>query len=328
MARIFAGDKILKHPGRIAHWLEHGWTQPITWELDLTNRCNHRCPRCAGGRRPPDAQLTGDEAKHILGQLRRFGAKAVIFTGGGEPLLHPGFPDILAYAGELGFDIGVITNGSVMTAELAKLICEKATWCRVSLDGADAESYSYSHGMDGRALARVVRNMHLLGRYRAKATLGAGYLIDQKTMHTAEEACRMVREAGFDYIQFRPYHWDFTQIDPNVVTLSSDSFSVQLPAKYDDLGEPREYAVCYGIDFAGVVTATGRLTICCHSRGMGEFSFGNVLEQPLERVWLGEARRAAKARIDLEKCVPNCRCHPFNKILWRIKQEQPHQNFL
>jgi len=328
MARVFAGDKILKHPERIALWLEQGWTYPITWELDLTNRCNHRCPRCAGGRQPPHAQLSLTEALRVLRELKAFKAKAVIFTGGGEPLLHPELPSILCCAAEMGMEIGVITNGSVMTEQLAELICTKATWCRVSLDGVDAESYRYSHGMDERALATVVSNMELLGKHKAKATLGAGYLIDQNTMHTAKEACRIVQEAGFDYIQFRPYHWDFTPVDPGVTRFSSDSFSIELPAKYEDLGQSRGYDVCYGIEFVGVVQADGNLTLCCHTRGMPQFYFGNILEETLEEIWRGRAREEAKARIDLERCVPNCRCHPFNKILWHIKEKQIHANFL
>lgn len=328
MVKVFAGDKILKHPERIAHWLERGWIHPVTWELDLTNRCNHRCPQCAGGRQPESTQLSLSEAQRVLRELKAFRAKAVTFTGGGEPLLHPDFAAILSYASELGLDIGVVTNGSVMTEELADLICQRATWCRVSLDGADEESYRYSHGLDGRALARVISNMELLGKHKARATLGAGYLIDQNTMQTAERACRIVRETGFDYIQFRPYHWDYTPIAREVMAFSSDSFSVQLPAKYEDLGQPRQYGLCYGIEFVGVVQADGNLTMCCHTRGMPQFSFGNILEDSLESIWSGSERRLAKERIRLDDCIPNCRCHPFNKILWGIKQDHPHKNFL
>lgn len=46
--RQFSSDKILKHLDRVNEWLRGG-PNPIIVELDMTNRCNHRCSTPSGG---------------------------------------------------------------------------------------------------------------------------------------------------------------------------------------------------------------------------------------------------------------------------------------
>jgi hypothetical protein len=84
-------------------------------QIDLTNRCNMRCPICFA-----NAGVTGrvvepdfDEVMGMLRRLRRLDppATAVQFTGG-EPTIHPDFLRIVSAATEMGFShIQIATNG-------------------------------------------------------------------------------------------------------------------------------------------------------------------------------------------------------------------------
>jgi 7,8-dihydro-6-hydroxymethylpterin dimethyltransferase len=88
---------------------------PLLAVMDLTNRCNLRCPVCF-------ADVTGDnsyflELETVRGMLRalveRKGqpCRHIQFSGG-EPTLHPHFLEILKISRDLGFDhIQVATNG-------------------------------------------------------------------------------------------------------------------------------------------------------------------------------------------------------------------------
>ena len=57
------------------------------------------------------------EGLHDLAELRF----SVVFAGG-EPYLRRDFPEILDYAASLGFVIAIVTNGSLLTPELARRI--------------------------------------------------------------------------------------------------------------------------------------------------------------------------------------------------------------
>jgi len=125
--------------------------------IDLTNRCNLRCPICFAS---ADAagyvyEPTFDE---VLGMLRLFRemrpspARAVQFSGG-EPTLHPRFLDIVREARRMGFShTQVATNGLRFAREddFARR-CEEAGLHDIYLqfDGVTDDVYER---MRGRAL--------------------------------------------------------------------------------------------------------------------------------------------------------------------------------
>lgn len=92
--------------------------------FELTPDCNAFCPFCL---RPPTdrlqktVKLTLSQVQRALDELWDLGGFFVGLTGG-EPLLHPQFDDIVAYARRLGFAVSVTTNGFLLDSErIAKL---------------------------------------------------------------------------------------------------------------------------------------------------------------------------------------------------------------
>jgi MoaA/NifB/PqqE/SkfB family radical SAM enzyme len=334
--RIFSADKILKHLDRVLPWLKGKNVPPITIELDLTNRCNHRCPGCIGGR-------TGHQdlknPLKIINQIASFGVKAVTFTGGGEPLLHPQVCEAVEYAQRQGLDVGFITNGSLLNEENASVLVKNCVWVRVSLDASNSREFQSTHGLGGDAFQKVVKNIGLLAKtkkkFQAKCTVGVGYLTNKKMLKGMLPAARLCRKLGVDYIQFRPFHWDFTDISKELKKCKKQEtkdFSVLYSKhKYDSMKDPhlgRSYQVCYGHQFAAVICADGNMTVCCHTRGNKKFILGNLYKSSLKAIWNSKKRQRAIANIDLKKCVPLCRCNTFNQVLWNLKQPTEHVNFL
>ncbi len=87
-------------------------------QIDLTNRCNMRCPICfansaAGLVCEPDYQQIVAQLQ-TLRNLRPLPCTAIQFTGG-EPTIHPDFLRIIAKARDMGFShIQIATNGLKM----------------------------------------------------------------------------------------------------------------------------------------------------------------------------------------------------------------------
>ena len=90
---------------------------PITVEVDLTNHCNHRCSFCVWGEHisTDKSTLKKENILKCIEGMRKLGSKAITFTGGGEPMIHKDFYEILVISKKMGFDCGLITNGSVIT---------------------------------------------------------------------------------------------------------------------------------------------------------------------------------------------------------------------
>ena len=82
--------------------------------IQLTDRCNARCPQC-GMRvlnRYPRTRLDTDYVKRLLDAGAQRGMRMVSFTGGEPFLLHNDLVELITYAGQVGFEyIRTGTNG-------------------------------------------------------------------------------------------------------------------------------------------------------------------------------------------------------------------------
>ena len=75
--------------------------------IEITQRCNRRCPYCDQDKSERDMSLARFAA--LLDDLIREGVEAVAL-GGGEPTLHPALPALLTAARRRGLRVGLTTN--------------------------------------------------------------------------------------------------------------------------------------------------------------------------------------------------------------------------
>jgi radical SAM protein with 4Fe4S-binding SPASM domain len=113
---------------------------PILATLELTYRCNLKCGHCYNDRLEND-ELTFDEWREVLTQLKAAGIIFLTFTGG-EILLEPDALAIVRYARDSGFRVGLLTNGTLVTPDIARAIAELKPFSMVtSLYGATAATH-------------------------------------------------------------------------------------------------------------------------------------------------------------------------------------------
>ena len=77
---------------------------PIEATLELTYRCNLKCIHCYVDCKDLPDELTFDEWRDVLDQLKAAGFIYLLFTGG-EIMVRPDFLDIASYARSCGFFI-------------------------------------------------------------------------------------------------------------------------------------------------------------------------------------------------------------------------------
>lgn len=346
---IFNSDKILKHLDRINDWLAGKNPPPITVEFDMTNLCNHRCPECVVNyfRLADDISLSRELAKNIVMQLAKNKIRGLIFTGGGEPLCNPYVLEIVEVAKAKGLDLGFITNGSLLNEKSAKSILKNCTWVRVSLDAGSPEIFQLTHGMDRKEFNNVLDKIELLvrikKRIKSNCTVGVGFLTCDSTISDMLRATVLTKKLRVDYLQFRPmqihrggrfgYHWtDIQDKIKECLKYTDKNFHVLYSKhKYDmakDANFGRYYQKCYGQQFATVISASGKMYICCHLRGYEKYCIGDLKRRSFKEIWNSRRRRNVYERIDFKDCIPLCRDNTFNQILWNIKQPREHQNFL
>lgn len=118
--------------------------------LSVTDRCQCRCQRCAvsaGEGRGPE--LSGEEIKKLLAEASSLGAREVSFFGG-EPLLRPELPDLVAETRRLGMRAALTTNGLLLDAGMAARLSEAGlSVAGVSLDDPSPEVHDSGRGVPG-----------------------------------------------------------------------------------------------------------------------------------------------------------------------------------
>ena len=115
----------------------------IAWQL--TNECNFACLHCIEQSGPGKAfkdELDDDQLFAVMRQAIDLEVPYISLSGG-EPMLHPRFFDLVAFAAEHGAQLKIETNGAFLTKEACcRLKALNVKSVQVSLDGATRETYN------------------------------------------------------------------------------------------------------------------------------------------------------------------------------------------
>lgn len=152
------GHKFFAHQEAMTK-LRNRQGQPIVTHVMLTDICNHTCAFCSVQHRAGDS-LDPNAVVSYLDTLKKYGLKAVILSGGGNPILYKKngitFNNIVSAIHNMGLEIGLITNGMPLktyncVVDADANVCEdrkswlsvwpetldKLTWIRISMAGLD-----------------------------------------------------------------------------------------------------------------------------------------------------------------------------------------------
>ncbi|WP_437552547.1 radical SAM protein [Sorangium sp. So ce367] len=114
--------------------------QNATLSWDFTRTCNLSCGHCsnADDRASAAADLRLEAAAHLLGEFRLSGGVGLHLLGG-EPLLRKDFLTVVRLGRELGLQVSVTTNGTVVPDDDAiDWLMQNLAVITVSLDGHEA----------------------------------------------------------------------------------------------------------------------------------------------------------------------------------------------
>jgi len=107
----------------------------VIW--NLIRRCNLNCRHCYTLSADVDfaGELNTDEVFAVMDDLKRFGVPVLILSGG-EPLMRPDIFDISRRAKEMGFYVGLSTNGALIDPPTSERIARVGyDYVGISLDG-------------------------------------------------------------------------------------------------------------------------------------------------------------------------------------------------
>lgn len=122
----------------------------ISW--NTTSRCNLFCRHCyreSGPGADASGELSTREGRNLIAAIARAGFRLLILSGG-EPLLREDILDLVAAAREAGLVPAMGTNGTLLTADVARALASAGLrGVAVSVDSLDREYHDAFRGMKG-----------------------------------------------------------------------------------------------------------------------------------------------------------------------------------
>ncbi|MCD6305344.1 MAG: radical SAM protein [Deltaproteobacteria bacterium] len=146
--------------------------------LEVTSRCNLRCKGCAfhgpeAFVSRPTGTMPETTWRKAIKEIGEWGHPLTLAAnGGGEPLLHPHFREILLYARLFPqLRLGFLTNGMLMDAEWADFLVDIGVdWVAVSIDGISP--YTHRQVRPGSDLDLIEENLIRLLDRKARTRNG------------------------------------------------------------------------------------------------------------------------------------------------------------
>jgi len=295
---------------------------------------------------PPPRRMSTELALRVLAEARALGAREVIPSTMGEPLLWSGLDALLERAGELGLRVNVTTNGTFPgrgAAGWAARLLPVASDVKVSWNGATAATAEAI--MPGLDFAEARANLRALVAARDALARAGGRRAGITLQVTAQEEnvaelagiVRLAGELGVDRVKLNQLQPRLPGLaerslrrSPEAITrwnaavraareeadrLRAAGHPLDLQNALELAPDPEDVAPRGPCPFVGReawVHADGRFAPCPHPEaargGLGDF--GSVAAQPLAEIWSGNGFRSFVARWE-EHAV--CRVCPFRR---------------
>lgn len=332
----YSSFKIAAFPDKMQSLIDGKITAPLYVRIKPINSCNHSCGFCAykSGQYIHDScdrsdMLSSKKLLEIISDIADIGVKGVVFSGGGEPLIHPARIDAFNLCQEKELKVGVITNGQKLDFK-ARASLINASWVRVSMDYWDAKSFSYSRGISGRFFDEILDNVFRFGLSKSPTCdLEINFIVTKENCLHILDAVKMVKKLGVSNIRLCPvwgndfinYHSVIKQTVFNAIqeaqeVLSDDSFNVYSSYSVEESIMRRPYDRCYFNQVCAVVAADYNVYMCHDKSYSNQGVIGNIRDQKFSDLWFSQATKDVFHSFKPQEMCNGHRCSNENRNLF------------
>ncbi len=264
---------------------------PLSFDLELTARCNNECRHCyinlpATDKLAKDQELNLVEIDRISDEAVSMGAFSCLITGG-EPLLRKDFTDIYLSLKRKGLLVCIFTNATLITPEYIKLFKKYPPRdIEVSVYGVTKETYEGVTRKPG-SFAAFMRGLNLLLENGIKVRLKAMAL--RSNIHELDKISAFCRERTKDFFRFDPLlHMRFDRNEMRNAEIRTERLTPEEITAIERADSKRFESLKKGCD--KLIFSNDSHRSCDHifHCGAGKWSFNisyNGLLRPCSSLW-------------------------------------------
>jgi len=273
---------------------------PSRMDLSLTYRCTNRCPQCyLSENADAKGTLQTGQWKTVIDRLWEVGVPQVVFTGG-ECLLREDLVELVEYSKQ--FTTGIITNGTLLSSELAgKLCAAHLDWIQITLEAASARVHDQIQGRKGAWKETVAGIKNAVA---AGLSVSINATLSRKN---ASELRKLIDFAGELHVRYVSAN---AIINAGRGIKAKEEFGLEEQELQKILAEAKSYAESQGISFNWFLptcyknvdpVALGFGQRCCSACSVNmmiepngdvipcqswtQQKLGNILSDPWEKIW-------------------------------------------
>jgi MoaA/NifB/PqqE/SkfB family radical SAM enzyme len=310
-----------KIPGKILPW---------QIDLDTTNICNQACYYCNTEQFRNDLPVYQSVEQYIklidrLHNWRKYDSNVigtlsnVIFSGGGEPTLLPGYEDLLEDVIDKGYVAAMNTNGTklhkILTIDTDKL--KQMAYIGLDIDSGNPDTYELirKSKMSDSPFNRVKETAKELG--------SKGVPLDIKALLMPENTSQLEINSIFEYardvkaraVHLRPMvlngHSFIMNDEVNTrIKIASEFYKIKADislGRYDT----RTYTRCHQMFLFPNFCADGNIYLCCEYKGREDTKLGSWIDDDFRDIWCSDKHKEIYDNFITSFCKP-CRPNSTN----------------
>ena len=304
----------------------------LPWQIDLdtTNICNQACYYCNTEQFRTELPVYQPIEKYMqlidrLLNWRRHDSNVigtlsnVIFSGGGEPTLLPGYEDLLEEVIDKGYVTAMNTNGTKLHKILSinddKL--KRMAYLGLDIDSGNPETYELirKSKMSTSPFDRVKETATELGH--------RGIPLDVKVLLMPENTSQSEINSIFEYardvkaraVHLRPmvlngHSFVMTDEVANRIKTASEFYNIKADVslgRYD----ARMYKRCHQMFLFPSFCADGNIYLCCEYKGREDTKLGSWVDDDFRDIWCSDKHKEIYNNFITSFCKP-CRPNTTN----------------
>ncbi len=281
--------------------------------LEVTGRCNLNCIHCEvrGGEAEADPPLA--QIYRMINSIATVPEFRMLVLTGGEPLLRKDIYDIVKYAKDIGFEVTIATNGTLISREAARRLSSlDITGVAISLDFMEPELQDRFRGKHG-AWKKALEGME--NAVREGLYLQVNIALSRLNLQELPQLLRFADELGSCVVllyQFQPFgrgslreEIALTPAEFLKVIEAASSLQRELKTLVVPVGLPEYFAYLAGKApllskmFRGCIAGRGMFYVKWYGDVWPcvflQTSVGNILEKRALEIWK-ESELLAKLR--------------------------------
>ena len=287
---------------------------PALLMVEPTNLCNLKCPMCpsgAGEMTRPRGQMKVEHFKKVLDQIGK-DLILIQFWNQGEPFIHTGLSEMVAYAKSKGIPAMTSTNGHFFQTpeQIESIVQSGIDEIIVSFDGIDQKTYE-KYRVGGQ-FQKVIDGVKRLVQYKQNQKLkrpliNLQFLVLKHNEDQMQQVESIGRRLGVDLVTMKSAQVysdnqgrEFLPDDERFRRYTSDGKTYKIKSRFPNW--------CQFLWSGTVVNWDGSVTPCCFDKD-GEYTAGNPFQGEItfKEIWKGKKLQSFRKKILANRSnIPIC----------------------